>query len=127
MSKLACLPDIPAKRYFTIGETAKLCALEPHVLRYWEQEFSILKPNKRRGGRRYYQAKDITLIRKISHLLYEKGFTINGARKQLSIKAVRSAPVPTVAAKPSAPSFAVTKVIKELESLLETLTGPVAS
>lgn len=77
------LPPIPSKRYFTIGETARLCALEPHVLRYWEQEFQALNPQKRRGNRRYYQQKDIAMVRQIRTLLYDKGFTIEGARTQL--------------------------------------------
>lgn len=79
----ADLLAIPDKRYFTIGEVSTLCALKPHVLRYWEQEFPQLKPTKRRGNRRYYQHEDIIAIRKIRHLLYEKGFTLSGARAQL--------------------------------------------
>src|SRR5512144_2640663 len=77
------LPPIPAKRYFTIGEVSDLCAVKPHVLRYWEQEFSQLKPVKRRGNRRYYQHHEGLLIRRIRDLLYEQGFTINGARHRL--------------------------------------------
>ncbi len=80
------LPPIPAKRYFTIGEVSKLCAVKAHVLRYWEQEFSQLKPQKRGGNRRYYQRHEVLLIRKIRELLYEHGFTITGARNQLSGK-----------------------------------------
>lgn len=78
------LPPIPAKRYFTIGEVSELCAVKPHVLRYWEQEFPQLKPVKRRGNRRYYQRHDVLMIRQIRSLLYEHGFTIGGARQQLS-------------------------------------------
>lgn len=78
------LPAIPAKRYFTIGEVSELCAVKPHVLRYWEQEFPQLKPVKRRGNRRYYQRQDVILIRQIRALLYQQGFTIGGARQQLS-------------------------------------------
>jgi len=78
------LPPIPAKRYFTIGEVSELCAVKPHVLRYWEQEFPQLKPVKRRGNRRYYQRQDVMLIRQIRSLLYHQGFTIGGARQQLS-------------------------------------------
>lgn len=78
------LPEIPAKRYFTIGEVSDLCAVKPHVLRYWEQEFPQLKPVKRRGNRRYYQRHDVIMIRQIRSLLYEKGYTIGGARSQLS-------------------------------------------
>jgi len=77
------LPPIPAKRYFTIGEVSKLCCVKPHVLRYWEQEFSQLKPVKRRGNRRYYQLHEVLLIRRIRELLYGQGFTINGARSRL--------------------------------------------
>ncbi|MGH8119401.1 MAG: MerR family transcriptional regulator [Gammaproteobacteria bacterium] len=78
------LPVIPGKRYFTIGEVSDLCAVKPHVLRYWEQEFPQLKPLKRRGNRRYYQRHDVILIRQIRSLLYEQGFTIGGARQRLS-------------------------------------------
>jgi DNA-binding transcriptional MerR regulator len=78
------LPAIPGKRYFTIGEVSDLCGVKPHVLRYWEQEFPQLKPVKRRGNRRYYQRKDVLMIRQIRSLLYEQGFTIGGARQQLS-------------------------------------------
>lgn len=77
------LPPIPAKRYFTIGEVSDLCGVKPHVLRYWEQEFTQLKPVKRRGNRRYYQHHEVLLIRRIRELLYEEGFTINGARNRL--------------------------------------------
>lgn len=77
------LPPIPAKRYFTIGEVSELCGVKPHVLRYWEQEFTQLKPVKRRGNRRYYQHHEVLLIRRIRDLLYEQGFTISGARNRL--------------------------------------------
>ncbi len=77
------LPPIPAKRYFTIGEVSDLCGVKPHVLRYWEQEFTQLKPVKRRGNRRYYQHHEVLLIRRIRELLYEQGFTISGARNKL--------------------------------------------
>ena len=77
------LPPIPAKRYFTIGEVAELCGVKPHVLRYWEQEFTQLSPMKRRGNRRYYQHHEVLMVRRIRALLYEQGFTINGARHQL--------------------------------------------
>ena len=77
------LPPIPAKRYFTIGEVSDLCGVKPHVLRYWEQEFTQLKPVKRRGNRRYYQHHEVLLIRRIRQLLYEEGFTISGARNRL--------------------------------------------
>ncbi len=77
------LPPIPAKRYFTIGEVSELCGVKPHVLRYWEQEFTQLRPIKRRGNRRYYQHHEVLLIRRIRELLYEEGFTISGARNRL--------------------------------------------
>ena len=83
------LPTIPGKRYFTIGEVRELCAVKPHVLRYWEQEFTQLKPLKRRGNRRYYQRQDVILIRQIRGLLYEQGFTIGGARQRLSSEDVK--------------------------------------
>src|SRR6202790_641693 len=80
------LPPIPAKRYFTIGEVSELCGVKPHVLRYWEQEFTQLKPVKRRGNRRYYQHHEVLLIRRIRELLYEQGFTISGARNKLDTR-----------------------------------------
>ncbi len=80
---LATLPAIPAKRYFTIGEVSELCGVKPYVLRYWEQEFTQLKPMKRRGNRRYYQHHEVLLIRRIRDLLYDQGFTISGARNRL--------------------------------------------
>jgi len=97
---LVALPDIPRKRYFAIGEVSELCAVKPHVLRYWEQEFPQLKPVKRRGNRRYYQHDDVQMIRRIRSLLYEQGFTIGGARQRLrelpKIGAARTpAPAPT--------------------------------
>jgi len=82
------LPPIPAKRYFTIGEVSELCAVKPHVLRYWEQEFTQLKPVKRRGNRRYYQHHEVLLVRRIRELLYEEGFTISGARNKLGETAI---------------------------------------
>ena len=82
------LPSIPAKRYFTIGEVSELCGVKSHVLRYWEQEFTQLKPVKRRGNRRYYQHHEVLLIRRIRELLYEQGFTINGARNKLDARDV---------------------------------------
>ena len=86
------LPPIPAKRYFTIGEVSELCGVKPHVLRYWEQEFTQLRPVKRRGNRRYYQHHEVLLIRRIRELLYEQGFTINGARGRLGQSAVEPIP-----------------------------------
>jgi DNA-binding transcriptional MerR regulator len=84
------LPPIPGKRYFTIGEVSDLCAVKPHVLRYWEQEFPQLKPVKRRGNRRYYQRQDVLVIRQIRSLLYEEGFTIGGARQRLQGEEART-------------------------------------
>jgi DNA-binding transcriptional MerR regulator len=88
------LPEIPAKRYFTIGEVSELCGVKPYVLRYWEQEFSQLKPMKRRGNRRYYQHHEVVLIRRIRELLYDQGFTISGARNRLSESAPRDTEAP---------------------------------
>jgi DNA-binding transcriptional MerR regulator len=99
----APLPPIPAKRYFTIGEVSELCAVKPHVLRYWEQEFSQLKPVKRRGNRRYYQHHEVLLIRRIRDLLYEQGFTINGARHRLDSEGAE----PRAASRAMGPSAAV--------------------
>ena len=86
------LPPIPAKRYFTIGEVSELCGVKPHVLRYWEQEFTQLKPVKRRGNRRYYQHHEVLLVRRIRELLYSQGFTISGARNRLDDVAVDAKP-----------------------------------
>ena len=106
------LPPIPDKRYFTIGEVGFLCGVKPHVLRYWEQEFPRLKPVKRRGNRRYYQYKDVLMVRHIRKLLYEDGFTIEGARAQFVIQAEeKSIQVDSV----------VKKMIDELEDLLQKL------
>jgi DNA-binding transcriptional MerR regulator len=108
------LPEIPAKRYFTIGEVSELCDVKPHVLRYWEQEFPQLKPVKRRGNRRYYQRNDVLIIRSIRSLLYEHGFTIGGARIKLEDNA--NAP-----AKSEAAAEQVSELIKELEDVLAIL------
>ena len=91
-TELVVLPPIPAKRYFTIGEVSELCGVKPHVLRYWEQEFTQLKPVKRRGNRRYYQHHEVLLIRRIRELLYEQGFTISGARNKLDSRAYEGVP-----------------------------------
>jgi DNA-binding transcriptional MerR regulator len=109
------LPPIPAKRYFTIGEVSELCGVKPHVLRYWEQEFTQLKPVKRRGNRRYYQHHEVLLIRRIRELLYEQGFTISGARNRLS-----EAPVSFT--KETA-EFDPEKLREELKSILELLAA----
>ncbi|WP_438970906.1 MerR family transcriptional regulator [Methylophaga sp.] len=107
------LPTIPGKRYFTIGEVSELCGVKPHVLRYWEQEFTQLKPVKRRGNRRYYQRHDVVLIREIRGLLYEQGFTIGGARQQLG--ATGDAKAATVSANDQ--KDLVRELLKELEDL----------
>jgi DNA-binding transcriptional MerR regulator len=109
------LPAIPAKRYFTIGEVSELCGVKPHVLRYWEQEFTQLKPIKRRGNRRYYQHHEVLLIRRIRQLLYDDGFTISGARHRLD-QAVDQATKANVAKNGDAMSLR-----QEIESVLESL------
>jgi len=103
--KTPVLPPIPAKRYFTIGEVADLCAVKPHVLRYWEQEFTQLNPMKRRGNRRYYQHHEVLMVRRIRDLLYEQGFTISGARSQLESSKNR----PAQTAEPESPVAAQTQ------------------
>ena len=130
----AALPPIPAKRYFTIGEVSELCGVKPHVLRYWEQEFTQLKPVKRRGNRRYYQHHEVLLIRRIRELLYEQGFTINGARNRLDdgsglglkgdgagngARAATASTASTAAAAAAAPSLgALKRELKALAALL---------
>lgn len=96
------LPSIPAKRYFTIGEVSDLCGVKPHVLRYWEQEFTQLRPVKRRGNRRYYQHHEVLLIRRIRELLYEQGFTISGARNRLEENTDPQPRASTKSARPAA-------------------------
>jgi DNA-binding transcriptional MerR regulator len=110
------LPEIPAKRYFTIGEVSDLCEVKPHVLRYWEQEFTQLKPVKRRGNRRYYQRQDVILIRQIRTLLYEQGFTIGGARQ-------RMAGSDTVEVKPVINQQVIKELIEEIEEALSHLAS----
>ena len=121
------LPPIPAKRYFTIGEVSDLCAVKPHVLRYWEQEFTQLKPVKRRGNRRYYQHHEVLLIRRIRDLLYEQGFTINGARHRLESEALGGQLFPaserTTRSSASGPAASLSaaqirQVIQEIRELL---------
>lgn len=114
------LPPIPAKRYFTIGEVSDLCGVKPHVLRYWEQEFTQLKPVKRRGNRRYYQHHEVLLIRRIRELLYEQGFTISGARNRLDGRGheLPSANEPEL---PAAPSIDIEAVRAELLDILAFL------
>lgn len=106
------LPPIPGKRYFTIGEVSELCSVKPHVLRYWEQEFTQLKPVKRRGNRRYYQREDVMTIRQIRALLYDQGYTIGGARQQMQEENDVSLPDH---------KQVIAQVIDELESVLEIL------
>jgi len=107
------LPVIPGKRYFTIGEVSLLCAVKPHVLRYWEQEFPQLSPVKRRGNRRYYQRQDVLMIRQIRALLYDQGFTITGARQRLSGAEQKE--------DKSQSKQLVKQMIAELEDLLKTI------
>ena len=125
MAELASKPDlppIPAKRYFTIGEVSELCGVKPHVLRYWEQEFTQLKPVKRRGNRRYYQHHEVLLVRRIRDLLYEQGFTISGARHRLEEAGEREAPAVVSEAMPEA-GHAVDLALlrREIKSVLELL------
>ncbi len=111
------LPSIPNKRYFTIGEVSELCGVKPHVLRYWEQEFTQLKPLKRRGNRRYYQHHEVILVRRIRELLYEHGFTINGARNRLDD------PAGTMIPRMEVPAVLSTSEIKsELEAVVAILS-----
>ena len=113
------LPAIPAKRYFTIGEVSELCGVKPHVLRYWEQEFTQLKPVKRRGNRRYYQHHEVLLIRRIRDLLYEQGFTISGARNRLDEGV--SAGGRAQAARAETGKIDLAAVRNEIKSILEML------
>lgn len=114
------LPPIPAKRYFTIGEVSELCGVKPHVLRYWEQEFTQLRPVKRRGNRRYYQHHEVLLIRRIRELLYDQGFTISGARNRLDEIANEPtrtrAPAAVSAAKP-----ALAQLRQDIKSVIDQL------
>ena len=116
------LPPIPAKRYFTIGEVSELCGVKPHVLRYWEQEFTQLKPVKRRGNRRYYQHHEVLLIRRIRELLYEQGFTISGARNKLDSRMVEEADLASLAA-PAVEAVDLVMLRAELTDILQMLRG----
>ena len=126
---LAPLPEIPRKRYFAIGEVSDLCAVKPHVLRYWEQEFPQLKPIKRRGNRRYYQIDDVLMVRHIRSLLYEQGFTIGGARQRLKdqpkaerLKALQpAANQPALDKVPAAAAGAASRKLKELHDIRSEL------
>lgn len=115
------LPPIPSKRYFTIGEVSELCGVKPHVLRYWEQEFSQLKPVKRRGNRRYYQHHEVMLIRRIRELLYEQGFTISGARNRL-LSEGGDADNAASAGSQATPQIDVAELKAELKAILDLLT-----
>jgi DNA-binding transcriptional MerR regulator len=121
------LPAIPAKRYFTIGEVSDLCGVKPYVLRYWEQEFTQLKPMKRRGNRRYYQHHEVLLIRRIRDLLYEQGFTISGARNQLTemapTRAQRELGVPEADSGIN-DAIDLDQVIEELQAAAEPAPAP---
>ena len=120
------LPPIPAKRYFTIGEVSELCGVKPHVLRYWEQEFTQLKPVKRRGNRRYYQHHEVLLIRRIRELLYEEGFTISGARNRLDSSLVqeeRNEPPPRAPRSAAETGADLAAIKRELRAVLEQLQG----
>ena len=122
--ELIVLPPIPAKRYFTIGEVSELCGVKPHVLRYWEQEFTQLKPVKRRGNRRYYQHHEVLLIRRIRELLYEQGFTISGARNRLDSRMVGNidADIDSDSESPNSATAVDTAAIrKELTEILQLL------
>ena len=118
-SSNSSLPPIPAKRYFTIGEVSELCGVKPHVLRYWEQEFTQLKPVKRRGNRRYYQHHEVLLVRRIRDLLYEQGFTISGARNRLDEGA--SGGSRAAAARAEAAKVDLSAIKGELRSIIEAL------
>ena len=115
------LPPIPAKRYFTIGEVSELCGVKPHVLRYWEQEFTQLKPVKRRGNRRYYQHHEVLLIRRIRDLLYDQGFTISGARNRLDEIVTEPSKASRNAAAASKANLAAVR--KEIKTVLDILRG----
>lgn len=118
---LSVLPPIPAKRYFTIGEVSELCGVKPHVLRYWEQEFTQLKPVKRRGNRRYYQHHEVLLIRRIRELLYEQGFTISGARNRLDGRAIAAAELEELGLPVPAPAVDTDKLRAGLLDILDLL------
>lgn len=115
------LPPIPAKRYFTIGEVSELCGVKPHVLRYWEQEFTQLRPVKRRGNRRYYQHHEVLLIRRIRELLYDQGFTISGARNRLDELANEPASRPARTSAAAQPRPGLGRLRQELKTLIEQL------
>ena len=117
------LPAIPAKRYFTIGEVSELCGVKPHVLRYWEQEFTQLKPVKRRGNRRYYQHHEVLLIRRIRELLYEEGFTISGARNRLDNSRAEPDEKLEPSGAPGETGVDLAAIKRELRAVLDQLQG----
>ena len=120
-AETAALPSIPAKRYFTIGEVSELCGVKPHVLRYWEHEFTQLKPVKRRGNRRYYQHHEVLLIRRIRELLYEQGYTIIGARNKLNERGI-TVPEPETSKQEQLDTFSAD--LKQIKAdLNDVLTG----
>jgi len=121
-SSNSSLPPIPAKRYFTIGEVSELCGVKPHVLRYWEQEFTQLKPVKRRGNRRYYQHHEVLLIRRIRDLLYEQGFTISGARNRLD-EGVSSSGRALAAVRGEPGKADLAGIKNEIKRIIETLSS----
>jgi len=118
------LPAIPAKRYFTIGEVSELCGVKPHVLRYWEQEFTQLRPVKRRGNRRYYQHHEVLLIRRIRELLYEQGFTISGARNRLdeSLSSSPARSAPSASRSPDGRNVSLNNLKQELKNVIDLLS-----
>ena len=118
------LPEIPRKRYFAIGEVSELCAVKPHVLRYWEQEFPQLKPVKRRGNRRYYQHEDVQMVRRIRSLLYDQGFTIGGARQRLRemrAEVAANDPVKPTPAQTPVPADQKKQMLRDIRTELEGL------
>lgn len=122
-SELIVLPPIPAKRYFTIGEVSELCGVKPHVLRYWEQEFTQLKQVKRRANRRYYQHHEVLLIRRVRELLYEQGFTISGARNKLDNR-LSNAEVTDVVVEAVQNQIDISEVRHELMQIMALLVPP---
>jgi DNA-binding transcriptional MerR regulator len=118
------LPPIPAKRYFTIGEVSELCGVKPHVLRYWEQEFTQLRPVKRRGNRRYYQHHEVLLIRRIRELLYEQGFTISGARNRLdeSLSSSPARSAPSASRSTDGRNVSLNNLKQELKNVIDLLS-----
>ncbi len=119
--ELEALPPIPAKRYFTIGEVSELCGVKPHVLRYWEQEFTQLKPVKRRGNRRYYQHHEVLLIRRIRELLYQQGFTISGARNRLDMHLMQEPDAPVLPEPVKLDEAGIVELRAELNSIIALL------